>query len=376
MKVVYSIGARFAGGGIGTTAYHQVRGLECHGMLRRLLCGSFRPTEIPQERIRALGLPSRAMRKLATFDASKRMWHAHSVLYDLWASCRLEPADVFFVWGNDGLRSLRRAKEMGMISVVQRASSHSRFQVELLSEEYASWGLPFHIPETSLERADAEFALADYVLIPSGFVRESFLSYNFDGRRLLEAPFGVDTQRFRPVQPKAPHPFRVLCVGQISIRKGIPYLLAAWERLKWHDAELYLVGAIPRGLAPFLKEQLMTMQGVKLVGYVADPVSLYQQADVFAFPSIEEGSALVTYEALACGLPVITTANAGSVVRDGKEGFLVPIRDPDALAERLQRLRTDEELRQAMGRAARRRAEEFTWLESGGRLVRTLRSLA
>ncbi|MDQ7028789.1 MAG: glycosyltransferase family 4 protein, partial [Ardenticatenia bacterium] len=99
------------------------------------------------------------------------------------------------------------------------------------------------------------------------------------------------------------------------------------------------------------------------------------QADVFVFPSLQEGSALVTYEALACGLPVVTTPNAGSVVRDGIEGFLVPIRDVEALAARLEHLRADEGLHLEMGQAARRRAKAFTWEHYGDRLADTVRSL-
>jgi len=79
MKVIYSIGVRFAGGGIGTIAYHAVRGLHRHGMLHRLLVGSYRPTEIPREKIRSLGLPSRVLRKLAVYDRSGWLWYLHSL---------------------------------------------------------------------------------------------------------------------------------------------------------------------------------------------------------------------------------------------------------------------------------------------------------
>ena len=90
---------------------------------------------------------------------------------------------------------------------------------------------------------------------------------------------------------------------------------------------------------PEIKEVLKTyaeLPGVRIVGFSGAPATAYQQADIFVLPSIEEGSALVTYEAMACGLPVVTTPNAGSVVRDGVEGFIVSIRDPDALAERIE----------------------------------------
>jgi glycosyltransferase involved in cell wall biosynthesis len=111
---------------------------------------------------------------------------------------------------------------------------------------------------------------------------------------------------------------------------------------------------------------------VTLTGFQANPVPYYQNADFFVFPSLHEGSALVTYEALACGLPTITTRNAGSVVRDGREGYLVPIRSPEGLAAAMEALRQDQTSRRAMGIAARRRAQAFTWRASGDALARVL----
>jgi len=117
------------------------------------------------------------------------------------------------------------------------------------------------------------------------------------------------------------------------------------------------------------------LPGVRTVGFLGAPAAAYQQADIFVFPSIEEGSALVTDEAMACGLPVVTTPNAGSVVRDGVEGFIVSIRDPDALAERIDQLRSDADLRREMGYAARTRATQFTWEIRGETLARYYSSL-
>jgi glycosyltransferase involved in cell wall biosynthesis len=101
----------------------------------------------------------------------------------------------------------------------------------------------------------------------------------------------------------------------------------------------------------------------------------FQQADVFVFPSLYEGSALVIYEALASGLPVITTPNSGSVVRDGLEGYVVPIRDARALAEKIAQLYSDRALRKDMGARARRRAEEYPWSAYRRRLAEFIRPL-
>jgi alpha-maltose-1-phosphate synthase len=375
MKGTYSLGARFAAQGIGTIALHAVRGIHRHGLLQRLLVGSYAPSDIPDNLIRAWGWPSRGLRKLAASDTTRWLGYLESVLYDAWAERRLEPAGFLHVWGNYGLRSLRRARSLGLTTIVERASSHPLFQARLLQEEYARWGVEFRLPGANLRRAVAEIQAADLTLIPSDFVRRSFLAEGYPEERLIQVPFGVDTDRFRPAEGQPEHPFRVLFMGQVGIRKGVPYLLETWRRLGWRDAELWLVGRVEPGFRDLL-QQWAGVPGVRLLGNARDPRTSYQQADVFALPSIEEGSALVCYEALACGLPVVTTPNAGSPLRNGEEGLIVPVRDVDALAGSLEQLRANPALRRTMGQAARCQAESLTWHRYGDALAGLYESLA
>jgi len=360
MYITYSIGAKFAGGGIGNIAHRAVQGLHHHDMLHRLLCGSYRSTEIPTNRIRALGLPSRILRKLATYDTTRQITYLHDVLYDRWAVHNLDQCDIFHGWGNFSLRTLHRATALGATTIVERASSHPLYQAKLLREEYARWDLRFRTPAAAVKRAVEELKQADYVLIPSDFVRQSFLAQGFPSEKLIQIPFGVDTKRFHPPDKRTEHPFRLMFVGQVNIRKGIHYLLDAWKQLDWEDAELWIVGRVDGDVEPLIRPY-RALQNIRWVGFISDPVSMFQKSDIFVFPTVEEGSALVTYEALACGLPVVTTQNAGSIVRHGENGYIVPIRDSNALAARLDDLRGNDQLRTRMGAMARRRAELYTW---------------
>lgn len=363
MKISYSIGAKFGGGGIGLTAYQGGRALYHKGYLHRLLCGSYQPTEIPAGLIRSFGWPNRLLRKLATYDPSRRVGHWQAVLFDQWATRQLEAGDWLHSWLNFGLRSLQRAKTLGLKTVVQAASCHPVVQAALLRAEYRRWGLDFRIPQAAIERAKAEIALADYLLIPSDFVRDSYLQMAVPAGKLWQLPFGVDGERFRPALADPARPFRLLFVGQIGLRKGVPYLLEAWRQLGWRDSQLWLVGQMEPAFAP-LAQQWAQLPGLHYPGFVPDPIQLYQQADLFVFPTIEEGSALVTYEAMACGLPLVTTLNAGSMARHGQEGWLVPAGDSTALATALDQLRTNTPLRRQMGLAARQRAESLTWQQT------------
>jgi glycosyltransferase involved in cell wall biosynthesis len=98
----------------------------------------------------------------------------------------------------------------------------------------------------------------------------------------------------------------------------------------------------------------------------------FRRADIFVLPTLAEGMALVHLEAMACGVPVITTSHCGSVVRDEVDGFIVPARDATALADRLQQLLEDRPLRMQMGASSRERAREFTWTRYGERLLTVL----
>jgi glycosyltransferase involved in cell wall biosynthesis len=141
--------------------------------------------------------------------------------------------------------------------------------------------------------------------------------------------------------------------------------------LGWQDAELWLAGRVD--LPVPLLAQYRNMSGVRFLGHVSSIQDVFQQADVFVFPSLAEGSALVTYEAMASGLPVVVTFNAGSVARDGEDGFIIPARNPKAIAESLERLRADDRLRKKMGEAARERVDMFTWKRYGDRVAEELR---
>jgi glycosyltransferase involved in cell wall biosynthesis len=278
---------------------------------------------------------------------------------------RREPARV--VIGHDGsaLHAARAARDTGALTVLNQVIGHLEHGLELGREEAArapqfAESMP-DSPRWIVERHRAELAETDRVLVPSDYVRDTLVARGVPEAKIATIPYGVDVARFRP--PEAPRPrerMRLLFVGHLSQRKGIGYLLEAARRLRGMPGlELVLVGrrvGADAAFAPY--------EGVfRHVPHVPfhEVHALFQDADAFVYPSLHEGSAFVTYEALASGLPVITTPNAGSVVRDGEEGYVVPIRDVDAIVDRVERLQRDPDLRAAMSLAARRRALDFTW---------------
>ena len=268
-------------------------------------------------------------------------------------------------------RAFEKAKSLGIRCMLDQSIGHIRTSLVLYREEaelhpdFAD-SLPTSVPEELVERCTREALLADSILSPSDYVRQSLIEIGVEASRIAAVPYGVDVERFRPAPKRAPGKFRVLFVGQLSQRKGIKYLLEAFRGLHCPDAELLLVGPVigsGKGLKPY--SRLYTR--VPPVPHAEMP-HWFQQADLFVYPSLHEGSALSIYEALACGLPVITTLHSGSVVRDGVEGYIVPIRDVEALREKIELLYENAELRGEMSRRARARAEEFSWAAYGRRL--------
>ncbi len=262
------------------------------------------------------------------------------------------------------LKTFKAAREVGALCILDQVIGHIKTGEKLLAEERQLHpefldSIPDSDPAWLLERCAMEAVAADKVLAASEYVRDTLIANGVSASRIVLCQYGVDTARFRPPVNVADHPFRILFVGQISQRKGIKYLLEAVKNLHLKEAELILMGGVigsGNGLRPY--EGLF--KHIAAVPYSELPQH-YQSADIFVYPSLHEGSALAIYEALASGLPVITTPNAGSVVRDGEEGFVVPIRDVEALMGKMLLLYRDRELRKTMSLKARKRAESFSW---------------
>ncbi len=282
-------------------------------------------------------------------------------------------------WGCAEL-AFRKAKSRGALCVLNYPLAHHRFTRRYLQDEAARQPafadtLNSHDRPAWQERQfDTEIELADYILVGSTFVRESFIAEGVPAEKLAVIPYGADTRLFEPAEKEKRdgQGLRLLFVGQLGQRKGISYLLDAVRQTAAEGDSLTLVGQIPgsgQALAPY-RNQFRHVPHVPRI----ELREIYRQADVFVFPTLVEGMGLVVLEAMASGLPVITTPNGpGDIVRDGVDGFLVPPRDVDAIVDRLQRLRADPQLRSEMGRSARERASEFTWRAYREQVVGCLR---
>lgn len=284
-------------------------------------------------------------------------------------------AQALFAYNSAALELLQHARQNGLHGILEQSIAPKRLERRLLAEEAAAhpgWEETVNsrgAGEEYAAREEAEWQEADLILCGSEFVKDGIRACGGPVDRVAVVPYGVDTSPNLRERRETGGPLRVLTVGAVGLRKGSPYVLEA-ARLLDRQVEFRMVG--PVGVSDLARSLLS--RHVEIVGPVTRPAVAehYRWADVFLLPSLCEGSATATYEALSWGLPVVCTPNTGSVVRDGVDGFIVPIRDGKAIAERIERLARSQELWAEMSNNARERALEFSLERYGQRLLAAL----
>lgn len=228
-----------------------------------------------------------------------------------------------------------------------------------------------------LKRERAELSLCDHVFAPNPLVRKSLEEINVHPKRIIDTSYGFDPGRLTGTSRAGPEfdGLTLAFVGLSCIRKGVHLLFDALQRTSV-PIRLLLAGGVSKTIEKECAAMLSKPNIVRL-GYVSDVGAVYRSADVFVFPSLEEGGPMVTYEAMSLGVPVVVSPmGAGAIARDGLDGFVIPPHDVDAMAAAFDRLWREPELRRAMGESSRERAKDFTWEKVAKRRQASLEALA
>ena len=288
-------------------------------------------------------------------------------------------AEGFYGISGECLEQLQEAKRKGLWTAVEQIIAPRETLDRLVAEEqrrHPDWQSPMVRDRWANDyaaREKAEWETASIIICPSDFVRLAIEEVGGPVHRCVVVPYGTDSGFLvtRPTRRQV-GPLRVLVVGQVGLRKGTPYVLEAARRLSG-TATFRMVGPI----AVNSNRQHELRAALDLAGPIprSEILKHYRWADVFFLPSVCEGSATATYEALASGLPVVTTPNTGSVVRDGVDGFVCPAGNGDSFCEALERLASDSALLAPMSREAARTGRKYDIENYGARLLQALRPL-
>jgi len=285
---------------------------------------------------------------------------------------------IFFAYDTGALEAMAWCRDRNIKCVLNQMDPN-RVEAGLVGEEekrWPGWAInPLLIPEEYFQRREREWVLADRVVVNSEFCRQALLTQGVPSKKVVVIPLcfemdgrSKDGDANTIISAQSPTaPLRILFLGQVILRKGIQYVLAAAQKLKGENVRFDMVGKI----------------GISAEAVASAPKSVhfhgpstrdqaagwYRQADVFVLPTISDGFAITQVEAMAYGLPVVTTASCGDVVSDDVDGFVVPIRDAEALAKTLLRYLTEPGLLRSQQNAALAKAKQFTLERLAGNLL-------
>jgi glycosyltransferase involved in cell wall biosynthesis len=305
--------------------------------------------------------------------------YQNALRFDDWTARRIDETggafsktgtlDALIGISGAALKTGRLLQQRGGKFICDRGSTHQRYQAEIVADEFRRWGLeppPSDMRDTV--REEAIYEMADAITVPSSFSRRSFIEQGVPAEKIHTIPYGVRLETFSKVADPPADTFNVLFAGHVSLRKGVPYLLQAFAQLKHPRKRLRCAGAI----APEIKQLLARLptQDVEFLGSVpqTELPRMMSESHVLVLPSIEDGFGLVLSQALACGCPIIASTNTGGddLITEGEEGFIVPIRDVETLASRMQQLAEDPGLQLRMSEAALARVQHVGgWRQYG-----------
>jgi len=329
------------------TDYYNAYATTLHklGLLRLYALGTRRGlSSVPPEKTALKPLVG-----LLSFAAAKLMpsafrWESFrfglNPMLDRWVKTLLKPGDHILSSYGYVNESFKWVRKHGGKTFLEAGNSHPDNFWQIMEEEHARWNWQDPPVSRSHYRRQREMmAEVDYVLAPSSFVANSFLSRGFSADRVLRIGFPVDLRCFSPASEPRPkdRPLRVINTGGLSLRKGTPYLLEAFRIVLKHEPEarLLLTRSVVDSMQPILpRYRDLPIDWSPPLAH-PDLAARLRSADIFVLPSLEEGLARTSLEAIACGLPAVVTPNTGSndFVTEGVNGSVVQIRDPQAIAE-------------------------------------------
>jgi glycosyltransferase involved in cell wall biosynthesis len=375
MRILYSFPGRLGRTGIGMTAWQQVQGAAREGIAVDIYCGTCdRPVEgavriIETLKIAGLRIPYRL---LGTTGA----WMLHDALVA--RALRADPVyDAVHCWPLGALHTFRAARRLGVGCLLERPNTHTAYAFDAVEQELRSLDLTLprgHSHRRSprrLAREVEEYRLADLLLCPSEFVAQTFMDRGFLPEKLARTQYGYDPAEFYSAmeRPREPGRFVAAFVGSCDPRKSLHTALRAWRDAQLGPgAEFLICGQFVPGYRQRLGD-LLDQPSVRALGFTHDVPSVMRRADVLVLPSVEEGSALVTYEARACGCVLMVSDAAGARCEHMVDALVHRARDVEELKRQFQLLSREPALLERLRAASLAGVPGLTWASAAKRLA-------
>lgn len=302
-------------------------------------------------------------------------------LHDYIVARRLErlegKVDIVHTWPMAAMQTLKTAAKIGIPTVLERPNAHTRFAYEIVQSECERLGIsmpPGHEHEynrKTLAKEEAEFLLTDHLLCPSDFVARTFLDKGFPQEKIVRHQYGYDEKVYCPDSRgrTGKSGLTILFVGGCAPRKGVHYALEAWLQSSAHtDGTFMIAGEFIPGYA----EKLSTMlahPSVCLLGHRRDVPQLMCRSDILILPTIEEGSALVTYEARGSGCVLLVSEAAGAICTHMENALIHSVGDVKVLSQQISLLSNDRTLLERLRASSLSTTHKLTWSAAGRKLA-------
>lgn len=380
IHVLYSFPLRIGTVGPGMTAWHQLVGLVDKGIRVTLYAGScekaidglndLEETLVPygvKLPIRLLGV--RMALTLHDSIVAKTLRRIH----------KKSRIDLIHCWPSGSLETLRTAHELGIKTVLERLSAHTRYVYEVARCECEKLGVRLRKSHyaaynvVTLAREEKEFRLTDKLLCPSEFVANTFLEKGYREEQLARHRYGYDPAYLkvgnsRPTRRDNPS-FIVAYIGECNPLKGTHLALRAWvESGASKNGKFYICGRFVPGYKESL-EHFLTHPSVEYLGFVLDVAKVMRQSDALILPSLAEGSALVTYEARACGCVLLVSDSSGAPCRHMHDALVHKAGDVDSLREHIDMVASNRSFYQKLRNNSLAGLEQLTWEKAAEVLV-------
>lgn len=380
LRVLYSFPHPLGDAGIGTTAINQVRGLVSDGHRVTVYTTSTSqslPSDVRVVRTMTIAghrVPHRAV-------GVERAYRYHDYFVARVIGRRAAAFDLVHVWPRGCTATLAAARRSHLPSFRESPSPHtaSAFAEARRAAEAVGLTVPAnhsHYDDPArLTVEEAEYAAADFVLAPSDYVVQTYLARGMSARQLLRHRYGFDPASFPAPGPRDPErPFTALFLGRGEPNKGLHHALRAWVNAGLAGRGRFLIGGSIQQLYERVIADLLLEARVERMGFVHDKDRLLRESDILLLPTATEGSALVTYEAMASGVVPLVSDAAGAPIVNGVDGFVHRVDDVIALTDQIVRLEGDRGLLAQMRANALERRDELSWASAGVELARAYRT--
>lgn len=376
-RVLHSFGNRMGYPGIGTTAYFLINEVAKYGC--RVIAVSASYDRIPRTAWKKLSTLEpfgiRVPFRLLGAERGRRM-HDRKAAKILRRYNR--EIDIVHCWPGSALETLKAARRHGITSILHRTNTHTEYAYEITAKEHEK--LNVHMPRNyfyannkeRLEREESEYRMADKIAVPSEFVARTFLDRGFSPEKLVYIRYGYDPERFGPAfdeknRRHKDHIFTITYMGRGEPRKGLHYALQAWMDSGLCNRGRFLIGGDIDYFPDYRRmlDKWLSHPSVELLGFVSDVAKVLRESDVLVLPSLEEGSAKVTYEARACGCVLAVSDCAGARCRHMEDGLVHPAGDVSLLQQHLLMLEKDNAFFSRLRKTSMSGASNLTWSHAG-----------